>query len=86
MSWMSKEGSSSALGQSPLRFPLNEFAPRGVALTTHEVSTVACCDCVVDGRYDQQSGATTKDVDICRTGRAVGKPSDEGVYPPEGFG
>ena len=87
MSWMSKEGSSSALGQSPLRFPLNELGRSGVALTTHEAGTAACCDCVVDGRHGQQSRPTTKGVDPCWTGKAVGKSPDEGgVYPSEGFG
>ena len=87
MSWMSKEGSSSALGQSPLRFPLNELGRSGVALTTHEGGTAACCDCVVDGRDGQQSRPATKGADPCWTGKAVGKSPDEGgVYPSEGFG
>jgi hypothetical protein len=87
MSWMTKEGSSSALGQSPLRFPLNELERSGVALTTHEATTAACCDCLADGRYGQQSGATTKGADPCWTGKAVGKSPDEGgVHPSEGFG
>jgi hypothetical protein len=86
MSWMTKEGSSSALGQSPLRFPLNELGRFGVALTTHEGGTAACCDCVVDGRHGQQSRPATKGAGPW-TGKAVGKSPDEGgVHPSEGFG
>jgi hypothetical protein len=40
MSWMTKGGLSSASGQSPLRFPLNGFARRGIAPTEHESATV----------------------------------------------
>ena len=39
MSWTTKEGSSSASGQSPLHFPLSEFARREVALTPHDART-----------------------------------------------
>jgi hypothetical protein len=85
MSWMSKEGSSSGLGQSLLRFPLNELGRSGVALTTHEAGTVAC-DCVVYGRHGQQSRPTKKDADPCWTGEAVGKsPNKGGLYHSEGF-
>ena len=41
MSWMTKGGSSSALGQSPLRFPLNELARRGVATTAYDFASAA---------------------------------------------
>jgi hypothetical protein len=86
MSWMTKGGSSSASGQSLLRFPLNEPARRKLASTIQEAATATRCDCVVDSPCDPQPGNTTKGADTCWTGR-VGKPPDEGgVYPSEGFG
>ena len=48
MSWMTKGGSSSALGQSPLRFPLNELARRGVATTEYDFASAAGWDSVID--------------------------------------
>ena len=44
MSWMTKGGSSSALGQSPPPFPLNELARGGVASTRHEAGATCCVD------------------------------------------
>ena len=86
MSWMIKGGSSSALGQSPLRFPLNELAQRGVASTTHE-ATATRWGCGVDGRCGSPPSNTTKGVDPCWTGKAVGTLPDEGgLYRSEGFG
>jgi len=86
MSWMTKGGSSSASGQSLLRFQLNEPAPHDLASATQGATTATRCDCVVDSPCGPQPGDTTKIAVTCWTGR-VGKPSDKGgVYPSEGFG
>jgi hypothetical protein len=80
MSWMTKDGSSSASGQSPLRFPLSEVAP-----ARHDATDAARCVCVVNNRCS--SAATTKGATIYWVGKAVGKPLGEGgVYRFEGFG
>jgi hypothetical protein len=87
MSWMIKGGSSSALGQSPLHFPLNELAQCGVASTAHEASAVTCCDRDGDGRWAPQAARTTRGMDTSWTASAVGRPPERGgVYPSEGFG
>jgi hypothetical protein len=85
MSWMTKEGSSLASGQSPLDSWLSELARREVAPRRHDATDATECACVVDDRG--ASGATTKRATIRWAGRAVGKPLGErGVYRFEGFG
>ncbi len=85
MSWMTKEGSSSVLGQSPLRFPLNELGRREVTTTRHDATDATSCVCIVDGR--RLFGAAMEAATICSGGKAVGKPLGEGgVYRFEGFG
>jgi hypothetical protein len=87
MSWMIKGGSSSALGQSPLHFPLNELARCGVASTAHEATAVTCCDRDGDGRGAPQAARTTRGTDTSWKSSVVGRLSErEGVYPSEGFG
>jgi hypothetical protein len=90
MSWMTRGGSSSVLGQSQLHFPLNELAQLargGVASTGHEAQIATRCDRDGDGRGGPQSGNTTNGAGAGRMGKAVGKPPDEGgLYPSEGFG
>jgi hypothetical protein len=86
MSWMTKGGSSSALGQSPLRFPLNELAQRHVASTARDAIATRL-GCGVDDRCGSPASHTTKGADTCGTGRAAGTPPDEGgFYRSEGFG
>src|ERR1700722_6189949 len=86
MSWMTKGGSSSALGQSPPPFPLNELARGGVASTRHEVTALTCCDRHGDGRWARQAARTTKGTDTSWTAGALGRPPERGgVYPSEGF-
>src|ERR1700722_12849035 len=63
MSWMTKGGSSSALGQSRLHFPLNELARCGVASTAHEATAVAGCDRDGDGPWAPQAARTTRGTD-----------------------
>jgi hypothetical protein len=85
MSWMTKGGSSSASGRSPLPCPPNEFAPRGAVHTRHDAADATGCVCVVDGW--RSLGATTKGAIISGDGKAVGKPLGEGgIYRFEGFG
>lgn len=87
MSWMTKEGSSSASGQSPPHSLPNELARFGGASTRVDGAVAAAhWDCVVDGRYKSQAGNTTRRAES-RTDKAVGKPPAKGVvYPFEGFG
>jgi hypothetical protein len=85
MSWMTKEGSSSALGRWPLHFRLSELARCGVACPPYEGTTFTRCGFVIEDQCS--SGSTTKGADICRAGKAVGEPPDEGgIYRSEGFG
>lgn len=87
MSWMTKEGSSSASGRSPPHSLLNEFARFGAASTRDDGAIAALWDRVVDGRYNSLAGSTTLRAESRRTDKAVGKPPAEGVvYPSEGFG
>ena len=88
MSWMTKGGSSSASGQSPLRFPLNELARRGVAPTEHECATVEALrihSSMANGV--RRTGSTTKSAEHLagRRGRWE-RLRQEVVYPSEGFG
>jgi hypothetical protein len=86
MSWMTKEGSSSASGQSPPHSPLNELAQLSAASTRHDGATAARWDCVLDGGYNSQAGGTTQSADSRSSGVAVGKSPGKGVvYPSEGF-
>src|ERR1700727_2703574 len=86
MSWMTRGGSSSALGQSLLRYPLSELARLRAAPTTKDATPAAPYDCFVDGRGGQTSGDTKGDY-ACWVGRARKRPPDEGgVCPSKGFG
>jgi hypothetical protein len=85
MSWTTKEGSSSASGQSPLHFPLSELARREVALTPHDATDVTSCVCFFSDR--RSSSAATKGAILGWGSKAVGKPLGEGgVHLFEGFG
>src|SRR5271154_4797595 len=87
MSWMTKEGSSSALEQSLLHFPLNELGRCGVASRAPEATAVTCCDLDGDSRRAQQAARTTGDTDTSWKASAAGRPPERGgVYPSEGFG
>src|ERR1700722_20911548 len=87
MSWMTKGGSSSALGKSPLPFPPNELAPGGVASTRHEAAALTYCDPRGDGRWAPQAARTTKDANTSRTASAGGRPPERrAVFSLEGFG
>jgi hypothetical protein len=87
MSWMIKGGSSSALGQSPLRFPLNGLARCGDASTAHEATVVTCRDCDGDGRGAPQAARATRGTDTSWKASVVGSLSERGgVNPSEGFG
>src|ERR1700722_5530115 len=61
MSWMTKGGSSSALGQSPLPFPPNELPPGGGAPPRQGAAALTYCDRRGDGRWAPQAARTTKD-------------------------
>ena len=86
MSWMSKGGSSSALGQSPLRFPLNELARRGVATTAHDFASAAGWDSVIDRWWRSRADSSTKSTKSWRASEGMGAPPYEGVHSLEGFG
>jgi hypothetical protein len=74
------------LGHLPLRFPLNELALCGVASTAHDAAATRW-GCGVEDRCGSPSSNRTKDAQTCWTGKAVGKPPDEGgLYRSEGFG
>ncbi len=84
MSWMTKEGSLSASGQSPLHFPPNALAQRGAASHKYEAAT-ACGEFVL--KKQSIPSPNTKGGDRRWTVRAAGKPLDQGgVYRFEGFG
>jgi hypothetical protein len=57
-SWMTRDESSSALAQWLRRFPLNEPALFGVVSSEHEFETAARCKCLVDVRWNPQTGDT----------------------------
>jgi hypothetical protein len=87
MSWMTKEGSSSASEQSPPHSLLNELARFSAISRRREGATAARWGCVVDARYNSQAGNATQSADGRQADRAVGTPPDKGVvYPSEGFG
>jgi hypothetical protein len=86
MSWMSKGGSSSALGQSPLRFPLNELARRGVATTAHDFASAAGWDSVIDLWRRWGADRPPRSAKRWRGSEGAATPPYEGVYRSEGFG
>jgi hypothetical protein len=86
MSWMTKGGSSSALGQSPLRFPLNELARRGVATTAYDFASAGGWDSVIDPWRRWGADRPTRSAKRCRASEGAATPPHEGVYPSEGFG
>jgi hypothetical protein len=87
MSWMTKGGSLSVLGQSPLPFPPNKLVPGGVASTRHEAEVLTFCGRHGDGRWASQAARTTKGADTSWTASATGRPAERGgLYRSEGFG
>jgi hypothetical protein len=84
MSWMTKEGSSSALGQLLPRFQPSEPSPREVAPGRHDAGA-ADRDCIVGDRG--ASAAATGRAATRSVGKALGEPLGQGgVYGFEGFG
>jgi hypothetical protein len=87
MSWMIKGGSSSALGQSPLHFPLNELARCGVASPKHGAKSATCSDYVDDSRWGSRAASATREANTSWAVNVGGElPAGKGVYPSEGFG
>jgi hypothetical protein len=84
MSWMTKEGSLSASGQSPLDFPLSERALHEVVRTRHDATGATSCVCVVADR--RSSHPATKGAIVCRGARPWKPLGKGGVYRFEGFG
>ena len=81
MSWMTKEGSSSALAQPQPRFQLNEPASLETDRPEDPAETVARRECVVGGRCAQPSGTES-----AKKSWIAGTAAGESVYPSEGFG
>jgi hypothetical protein len=88
MSWMTRGGSSSALGQSLQLSALSEFAQCAAAHTRGEPRSAVSGDSFADLGGGCQL-ANTKGPRACKAGRGVrkkGPPDEGGARRSEGFG